>query len=219
MNATQITGAAPESDPTLSSLVPRRSTRRNLLLAATVLLLIVGTWTSPHMLRPSVLAASTHYSSSTPLARQHQVLTTAQLTADGWPNVVLQSMGDLPGARVAGAWVIPVTLVPGPLVAGSLVAGPLVPSQAMTDPGDYTTGLDYLRASFPRADFGKASRLPHSLDQGESAQLFILWDITDCSRPTRGRQGQIELTSILGTTTHEQLPIADLVLSPICPTP
>jgi hypothetical protein len=214
MDAIQITSAATESDPTLSSLVPRRSTRRNLLLAATVLLLIVGIWTSPHLLRPSVLAASTHYSSSTPLARQHQVLTTAQLTADGWPNVVLQSMGDLPGARVAGAWVIP-----GPLVPGPLLAGPLVPSQAMTDPGDYTTGLDYLRASFPRADFGKAGRLPHSLDQGESAQLFILWDITDCSRLIRGRQGQIELTSILGTTTREQLPIADLVLSPICPTP
>jgi hypothetical protein len=102
----------------------------------------------------------------------------------------------------------------------------LVQSQARTDAADYATGLDYLRASFPRADFGRASRLPQSLDQGESAQLFILWDITDCSRLVLGRQGQIELTSILGTTTHEQLPslVAETLLGTppgngACPTP
>jgi hypothetical protein len=211
MDANPITGTAPESDPTLSSLVPRRSTRRNVLLAAAVLLLIVGTWTSPHMLRPSVLS---HSAGSISLARWHQVLTRVPLTADGWPNIVLKSMSDLPGARVAGAWVFPDTLVQ---------------SQASTDPADYTTGTDYLRASFPRADFGKASRLPQSLDQGESAQLFILWEITDCSRLILGRQGksEIELTSILGTTTHEQLPslVAETVLfgtppgSGACPTP
>src|SRR5450631_1636104 len=103
MDATHITSNAPESDPTLSPLVPKRSTRRNLLLASAVLLLFVGGWTSPHMLRPSVLPGKTHYASSILLARQHQVLTWVRLTANGWPNVGLQSMGDLPGARVAGA--------------------------------------------------------------------------------------------------------------------
>jgi hypothetical protein len=211
MDATQITSAAPESDPTLSSLVPRRSTRRNLLLASAVLLLFVGGWTSPHMLRPSVNSGRT-FGSNTALARHHQVLTTVELTPDGWPNVGLQSMGDLPGARVAGAWAFP---------------GALIPSQVGTDPADFTTGLDYLRASFPHNNFGQASRLPQHLDPGESAQLYILWDITDCSLLTQDPQPQIELTSILGTRTHEQLPtwvgpISALSTQPgnsACPTP
>jgi len=41
--------------------------------------------------------------------------------------------------------------------------------------------------------------LPHRLDRGESAQLVILWVITDCARLIPGQEPQIELTAILGT--------------------
>jgi len=76
----------------------------------------------------------------------------------------------------------------------------------VADPANFTTGLDYLRASFPDANFDTASQLPQRLDRGESAQLVILWDITDCARLIPGQEPQIELTSILGTKTHERLP-------------
>ncbi|MHB1474593.1 MAG: hypothetical protein ACYDDU_00605 [Dermatophilaceae bacterium] len=72
------------------------------------------------------------------------------------------------------------------------------------DPSGYSRalGLDTVEL----LTFLGASQLPHRLDRGESAQLVILWDITDCSRLIRGQRPQIELTSILGTNTHEQLP-------------
>jgi hypothetical protein len=190
MEATHRAGPTVASDPTLSTLIPRRSTRRNLLLACAATVLLVGAWTSPQVLRPSVISHSTS-GSSTPLARRHQVLTTVELTPDGWPSVGAQSVGDLPGARVAGAWVL---------------AGRAAQSQVAADPADYITGPDYLRASFPHADLGAASRLPQRLYRGESAQLVILWEITDCGRLIRGQRPQIELTSVLGTSTREQLP-------------
>ena len=190
MDATHVTSTAPESDPTLATLIPQRSIRKNLILTSVATLLLVGVWTSPQMLRPSVISDG-YGGSSTSLARQHQVLATAQISADGWPNVGVHSVGDLPGAKVAGAWVL---------------RGPLVQPQVVADPANFTTGLDYLRASFPHANFGTASQLPRRLDRGESAQLVILWDITDCARLIPGQEPQIELTSILGTKTYERLP-------------
>jgi len=192
MDATQVTSTVPESDPTLATLIPQRSIRRNAILASAATLLLVGVWISPQLLRPSVLSNS-YGGDATSLAREHQVLATVQLTAAGWTSVGVQSVGDLPGARVAGAWVIPDTLAQPQIVA---------------DPAKFTTGLDFLRASFPHVNFGTASRLPHRLDRGESAQLVILWDITDCARLIPGQEPQIELTSILGTTTYERLPDA-----------
>jgi hypothetical protein len=107
-----------------------------------------------------------------------------------------------------------------------VLPGTLAPFR-VADPADYTTGLDYRRASIPAASFGKASRLPQRLAPGESAQLFILWDITDCSLLAQDPRPQIELTSILGTKTHEQLPawvgpLSELDTRPgnsACPTP
>lgn len=190
MDATHVTRTAPESDPTLATLIPQRSIWRNLILASAATLLLVGVWSSPQLLRPSVISKSLA-GSSTSLAREHQVLATVQLTPEGWPSVGVQSVGDLPGAKLGGAWVLP---------------GPLVEPQAVADPANFATGLDYLRASFPHANFGAASQLPQRLDRGESAQLVILWDITDCSRLIPGQEPKIELTSILGTKTYERLP-------------
>lgn len=191
MDATQLTSTVPEPDPTLSTLIPQRSVTRNLVLASAALLVLVGVWTAPQVLRPSVVPYGGTAGTSTVLARQHQVLTVMRLAPEGWPYVGVQSVGNLPGARVAGAWVF---------------ADAVVESQVANQPDLYPTGLDYLHASFPRGDFGAASRLPHSLDQGKPAQIFILWDITDCSLLTESQQPQIELTSILWIRTREQLP-------------
>jgi hypothetical protein len=191
MDATPGPSTAPESSPTLSTLIPQPSIRRNLILASATLLLLVGAWTSPQVLRPSDVSGHSGGGGSTSLARQRQVLTTVQLTPDGWPNMGLQSVDDVTGARVAGAWVLPERLAQ---------------SQVETNPADYASGLDYLRASFPHNDFGVTSRLPHRLELGESAQLLILWDIADCTVLARGKPPRAELVSILGIHTREQLP-------------
>ncbi|NMM22029.1 MAG: hypothetical protein HHJ11_00770 [Phycicoccus sp.] len=191
IDATHASNTAPGLDPTLSTLIPQRSIRRNLLLVAVALLLLVGLWVSPQVLRPSVVRDGFAAGTSTVLARQHQVLTVLGLAPEGWPYVGVQSVGNLPGAKVAGAWVF---------------ADAVVESQVANQPDLYPTALAYLRASFPRFDFGAASRLPHRLDPGKPAQIFILWDITDCSLLTESQQPQIELTSILWLKTREQLP-------------
>ncbi len=189
--ATPTPSTAPDPDPTLSTLIPQRSARRNLLLASAALLVLVGVWTSPQVLRPSVVSNEGSAGAAEVLARQHQVLTVVGLTPEGWPSVGVQSVGDVPGARVAGAWVFD---------------DAALESQVASRPDRYPTGLDYLRASFPGRDFGAASRLPHRLNPGKPAQILILWDVTNCSLLTENRQPQIELTSILGLTTHQQLP-------------
>jgi hypothetical protein len=189
-DATPVTTPAPDVDPTLSALIPQPSIRRNLFLAAGALLLLAGVWASAPVLRPSVVG-QTSAGTSTVLAGGDQVLTMVELTPDGWPNVGVQSVKDLPGAKVAAAWVLP-----------GAFADPL----ASIDPAAYTTGLDYLRASFPHRSFDATSQLPHRLARGEPAQLFILWDITACSALIEGQRPQIELTSIFRTNTHELLP-------------
>lgn len=162
-----------------------------MILASAALFLFVGVWASPLVLRPSVVSNQGGEGASTLLARQHQVLTVVGLAPKGWPSVGVQSVGNVPGARVAGAWVF---------------AGAVVDSQVANQPDHYPTGFDFLRASFPGRDFGTASRLPHRLDPGKPAQILILWDLTDCSLLTETQQPQIELTSILGITTHQLLP-------------
>ena len=87
-----------------------------------------------------------------------------------------------------------------------MFAGAVLESEVTSRPDLYSTGLEYLRASFPGRDFGAASRLPHRLDPGKAAQLFILWDVADCSLLTQTQQPEIQLTSILGITTRQQLP-------------
>ena len=191
IDATHASSTAPELDPTLATLIPQPSIKRNLLLASTALLVLLGLWASLLVLRPSVVRDEFTNGTSTVLARQHQVLTVLGLAPEGWPYVGVQSVGDLPGAKVAGAWVF---------------ADAMVESQVANQPYLYPTGLDYLRASFPRGDFGAANRLPQRLDPGKPAQIFILWDITDCSLLTESQQPQIELTSILWIKTREQLP-------------
>ena len=188
--ATLTPSSAPDPDPTLSTLIPQRSLRRNVLLASAALFLFVGVWTSPQVLRPSVVSNGAGTGAAILLARQHQVLTVVGFTPEGWPTVGVQSVGDHPGARVAGVWVF---------------ADSALESQVANRADLYPTGLDYLRASFPDRDFGAASRLPHRLDPGKPAQIFILWDVTDCSLLTQTQQPQIEVTSILGITTHQQL--------------
>jgi hypothetical protein len=183
------TTTAPDDDPTLSTLIPQRSIRRNVLLAAGSLLLLAGVWASAPVLRPSVVG-QTSAAASTVLAGGDQVLTMVELTPQGWPNVGVQSVADLPGAKVTGAWVLP---------------GAFVDPPASTNPANYAKGVDYLRASFPHRRFDATSELPQRLTRGEPAQLFILWDITACSALTEGQRPQIELTSILRTSTHELL--------------
>lgn len=188
INTSQAPSSATQPDPTLATLIPRRSTRRNLLLAVAAAALLVGAWASPNVLRPSITGNATAMESM-PFAPAHQVLVTVELTPQGWPNVGVQSVGDLGGAKVAGAWVLHgATAMP-----------------ADVDPAKFANGLDYLRAAWPQTRFETTGNLPQTVEPGKPAQLVILWQITDCSGLVEGQSAQVELKSAWRTNTRQLL--------------
>jgi hypothetical protein len=189
IDATTAATPGGQPDPTLATLVPQRSVRRNLLLSVAALLVLVGAWLSPHLLRSAVFAGSNGGESNAIAPRQ--VVSVTQLAPDGWPFVTVQSVDDVPGATVTGAWLLP--------EASRETDRPIDSSQ-------YSSGLDYLRAAFPHADLGSASRLPQRLGLGETADLVVLSEITNCSLLNTGQGPVVKLRRALGTTTSEQGP-------------
>lgn len=134
------------------------------------------------------------------------------LDPDGWPYVGVQSVGDVPGAEVAGAWVLP---------------DAMAEFAAELQPADYATGLDYLAAALPNHDFGAASQLPQRLDSGKPTQLLILWNLVDCAQLHPNQRPVVKLRTVIGTITHQQLDeiaspgynLDTLTTTDTCPTP
>lgn len=191
---TPTAGQPTDLDPTLSSLVPRSSWRRNLVLAVLAAAVLAGAFVSPKVLRPTVATRTGGWVWAA-LPTHQQVVVVAPLDATTWSHVDLRSVGGVPGAEVAGAWV---------------QRGELADTVMVGDPADYDTGLDVLRATFPTLELG-STRLPQRLQGGETAQLIVLWDVVACDALNVQRLPELTLRTALGTTTHEQL---DDFLSP-----
>lgn len=178
-----------ESDPTLSSLVPQRSLRRSVALLALAFLGAIGLWGSHGVLRPTVVSDSGG-ATWTALPTHDQVATVVLLDPSGWSRN-LQSVTDVPGAQVAGAWLFPIDEID---------------LDNTLDPADYADGLAYLEAAFPARDFGESSQLPQRVPRNGPSQLLVLWNITDCATLDAGPAPQAELRTWLGTTTRQQFP-------------
>jgi len=182
-----MAGEAPDSDPTLAALVPRRSVGRNLLLAAVALVVLVGAWASPPLLRTSITGGPTE-ASWAPVG-PNQVVTETSLSPQGWPSVEVRSVDGVAGARLLGAWVL---------------TGDAMTSRNYVAPADFGTGLDYLRSSYPHADLG-TTQLPRRLTPGQPSSLVTLWEIVDCAQLVEGEQPSVSLRSALGASTSERL--------------
>lgn len=188
MSASDPDSSTAVADPTLSTLVPQPSRRRNLLLGVVGAFILWAAWASPPMLRPSIarLGSSGLWSA---LGPHHQVLVVVGLTADVWPYATLSGVDDVAGADVAGAWLLPSAI---DNVTFAL-------TQA-----DYANGLAYLKAQLPGQDL-EAAKLPQRLRNDGTATLIILWDITNCSHLQASEPVNIEIRSVLGTTRRTSL--------------
>ena len=175
-----------ESDPTLSSLVPQRSPGRTVVLVGLALLVVIGVLASHGVLRPTVVSDSGGATWSA-LPTHDQIATVVLLDPSGWSRN-LESVTDVPGAQVAGAWLFPIEEVD---LDNTLA------------PDDYADGLAYLEAALPARDFGKSSRLPQRVPRDGPSQLVVLWDITDCAALDPGPAPQAEIRTWLGTTTRQ----------------
>jgi hypothetical protein len=176
----------PGSDPTLSSLVPQRSLARDAALLALALLGLIGLWGSHGLVRPTVVSDSGGGSWS-PVPTHAQVATVVLLDPSGWSRN-LQSVTDVPGAQVAGAW---------------LFATDETDFDDTLDPADYAGGVAYLEAAFPTRDFDERSQLPQRVPRNGPSQLLVLWNITDCAALTAGPAPQAEIRTWLATTTRQ----------------
>lgn len=186
--ASAIPHTDPESDPTLSSLVPQRSIGRSVALIGLALLGVIGLWASHGVLRPTVVSDSGG-AMWTALPAHDQVATVVLLDPSGWSRN-LRSVTDVPGAQVAGAWLFPVEEID---------------LDNTLNPADYVDGLAYLEAAFPARDFGESSQLPQRVPRNGPSQLVVLWNITDCATLDAGPAPQVELRTWLGTTTRQSL--------------
>lgn len=169
--------APPPADPDVEALVPRPSRVRGWALVLVAVIVLALAAVSRPVLRPELTSDAGHWG---PVAGH--VLDGVRVTTDGWPSTTVVSVGDVPGARVAEAWLLP---------DGTEGFG-------APDGREATDARDHLAAMYPGADLDGA-RLPQRVGRGEAAWLVVLWDVTDCSALT-DEQPEIRVRSVLGPT-------------------
>ncbi len=181
-------------DPSMAMLAPTSTRRRNLLLALAGFALLAAAWLSPALLRPSVVPANGAGAGSWhALPSNRQVLTMTQVTARTWPNVELRSVVDVPGADVAGTW----------MIDDAVLAG----FDDAIEESAFDSGEAYLRAAMPAFDTG-ADSLPRRLGHGQSAILVVLWNVAGCDvlDTPEPVPAPIELGTVIRTGRREELP-------------
>lgn len=178
----------------MARLAPQSSRRRNVLLLVAGVAVLVAAAFSPIFLRPSVLDDNGAFGGSwTALPTNHQVITMTQLAPANWPGVDVRSVGDVPGASVAQAWLID-------------EATQSTFDDAI-DEADFDSGVEYLTAAMPALDVA-ADSLPSHVDRNESAMLVVLWNIENCDpfAAATPELPRIELRTIVRTSRHQTLP-------------
>ena len=154
----------------LAPLAPRRSPLRNITLGLIGILVLVGAWLSPAILRPA-LTGSSGGGWSVELPESGTLLTVSQLHPEAWPPATVEGVQAVPGATPVAAWVF---VEPAP-------TGAQIPAA--------TTPHRYLEESYPGLAFPAEGNLPARVhNQSDGAQfddgglvIAIAWEITDCN--------------------------------------
>lgn len=183
---TEATEPSPP-DPTLASLVPRSSARRNRALLGVALVLLVAVWVSPYVLRPSV-ATEDGGGSWSPLPPHPEVVTSVDVEPKAWVDFSIESVGDVPGATATSAWLVPNAVWPDD-----------------TDPAEFGSGLEFLLAGAFGDNLSAHNQLPQRADRSQRSRLVILWEIADCSKLVDELAPDVQLRSILHIPSHQQL--------------
>lgn len=179
------------ADRSLDLLVPQASPARNLVFFAVALFLLVGAWLSPRILRAEIRDLGS--GSWTAFEASRQVLTTTRLDPSSG-DVTIESVSDMPGAPVDGAWVLQYqTEMPE-------FAEELVPPLQPADP------FDDIAARYPGQEVSSANELPQVIQSTpDDIELVILWTITDCSQLNEFASPSIVLKTAIGTTVQQPL--------------
>jgi len=181
-------------DPSMTQLAPRPSRARNRLLIVAGAVALVAAVFSPNVLRPSVNDPNGSSSGSWRVLSSHrEVMTITSMTAQTWPRVDIRSIDKVPGARLAGAWMVDESA--------------LADFDDTLDESSYESAVAYIEAAMPGFDT-ENDALPQSLGHGDPAFLIVLWDIDSCDAldvvPTV--PARIETRTIVRTSNTEDLP-------------
>ncbi len=169
-------------DPTLDALAPKTPPLRNFAFIAMALLLLGGAWLSPKVLR---LEFEYDGSSATVFESTGQILTATHLNAPG--HLSIEAVPDLPGATVAGAWIL--------------------------DSVDYSTRsltpdnpLEDLAERYPGQEIGPDNELPQTVkNDGVDVELVILWTVTECDQLDPSVIPEVTLRTAIGNTVQQPL--------------
>ena len=178
-------------DPSLDLLVPKASPARNLAFFAAALFLLVGAWISPRILRAEIRDLGS--GSWAAFESTSQVLTTTRLDPESG-EVTIESVSDMPGATVDGAWVLQYR------TEVTEFAEELVPPLQPADP------FDDIAARYPGQELSAANELPQVIQSTpDDIELVILWTITDCSQLNEFASPSMVLKTAIGTTVQQPL--------------
>lgn len=177
----------PRADDALEALLPPRR-RTGAVVPAVAVLVLVLAWFSPQLLRPSVWDGSGGGRSTTFGPAGSQLLTTTVTSTDSWLPFTVERVGDVPGARVVGAWLVtgPDAVTAERGVEGSLVSADGYVAQVVSSPS--------------------GAQLPRRMAAGGPAALLVLWEVEDCDALQPEVEAVVTLRNVLGVTVVDTLP-------------
>lgn len=154
-------------DPTLDALVPRRSSWRNWALVIVAVAVLAVAWWSPTLLRPDMSTIPGAGGGTSYLTPSSGILNYVPVTVDAWPHADVVSVGDVPGLRLVGAW---------------LVTDPVVDQLRTPEREAGESDLDYVRRAYPGLVLDDSTALPQRFDEGSRTDLVTLWEVVSCEQ-------------------------------------
>lgn len=152
-----------------------------------VLVLLVA-WFSPQLLRPSIWDGNGGGTATSFAGAEPQVLTTTVMDTESWLPFTVVGVGDVPGARVLGAW---------------LVTGPDARTAERGVAGSPASAEDHLAEVLASpAD----AQLPRRVTSGGPTALLVLWAVDDCGALQADAEPVVTLRNVVGAGLTDRLP-------------
>ncbi|QAY70458.1 hypothetical protein [Xylanimonas protaetiae] len=189
------------SDPSLATLVPTSTTRRNVVLVVAALLALVLAAASPLVLRPRMFDDG--WGGMTGAAEDRTLTIVYQAVPRVWPGATIAEVVAPPGTHVLGAWAAETADVTAALVG----QGPPAARAAVWQ--------DAMDGSFPAALRAPANALPRQVRGGTDLTLAVVYRIDDCTQATAPQAPEddepvdlpfLRWRTVLGTTTTTNVP-------------
>ena len=155
------------TNDSLSALLPRRSKTRVVIWIAVFAVAVWCAWVTPAVLHPDVRLDNSAASSS--VSGTPFLLENLTVSADGWPSLTIVGVNGFPGASVVAA-----------RVANDDQANKFFNTEIDDRPATLDSLLAEISAKW--VPVSQLQALPAKIADGATANLLIVWKITDCKQ-------------------------------------